>query len=1092
MLSTMQHRGPDADGLWVDPAGRCCLGHRRLSIIDTSDAGRQPMSGDAGRWIITFNGELYNFLELKPLLEAQGVRFRGRTDTEVLIEALAKWGAKALEQLDGMFAFAAFDTASGELLLARDPFGEKPLYYCELPGGGIAFASELHAIEALPGFDGEASLDAIAELLLFQYVGAPRTIYRGVKKLPPGHFLRCRAGQLEQPQSYFGFVPGTEGYDSRPLATVADEVEDILVRSLRRRMISDVPLGAFLSGGVDSSTVCALVRQKLNVPLSTFSIGFRDAADSEHQAARRFAELLGTTHHEQILDPSVGDFLLSIGSVLDEPNGDSSCLPTYLLAQFARKHVTVAISGDGGDELFCGYERYLMTLSEEAAAPSNWDAGKAYYSGRILISTEQDVASLMGDLPPGTRTRLEELRSQVRTTATPLHARMRATDVANYLPGAVLPKVDRMSMRHSLEVRTPFLSMELARLAARLPAEHLYQPNRGKVVLREIARRYLPSSLIEAPKRGFGLPMSRWARQELTRVAEVLLLGQESKLRTSFGAEAMDRFLATQRSRSGYDAYRLWAVATLESWCRHHPVKLPLMKRDHKVVSIARAHKVNPGGPLLGARLAPRVPPRLAFLLRLLVQRAHAQRKAHGNLAAFLWIARRIGFHSARLLTSPSRKARRKAAFAEVLRFVASRIDAVDSPSMANNLSPGARVVLVSHDLAPGGAQRQWCYLARGLKDRGYHVTFVVIEQPVGENAHYLRFLRSLGIEPLCLRGSALEDDGEAKLAELFDAAGVGSDAVLLAGLFRKLRPSVVFSALDTPNILAGCAGILTEVPRVVLSFRNYNPSRFSYMNHGWYRPMYQALCASRRVILSGNAPDANADYAAWLGLDPGRIEFIPNAISSEMFKQPSEVEVQLLRRQLALGEGTPVVLGVFRLSEEKQPELFIEVCERILRSLPDARIIHAGVGHEEGAIRRAVAMRGLEGRITFLGARTDVPVLMKIANVLLLTSALEGMPNAVMEAQFSGVPVVATRAGATAECVIDGQTGFLVNSGDAAALAERCLRILGDPSLARRMGEAGAHRTRALFSPEQMVERFIDLTNRQHVQDPISRQNAA
>src|SRR5260221_8036016 len=574
MLGTLQHRGPDDEGVWIDPRGRCLLGHRRLSIIDTSAAGRGPMAGADGRWIITFNGELYNFLELRPRLEAEGVNFRGRTDTEVLIAAIARWGTAAMERLDGQFAFAAFDTQSGELLLARDPFGEKPLYYCTLPGGGLAFASELQALETLPGFDAEASLDAIAELLLFQYIGAPRTIYRSVQKLPPGHWLRLRPGAAPEMRRYFEFDAAVEP-DSRPLRVLADEAEELLVRSLRRRMIADVPLGAFLSGGVDSSTACALVRHKLKLPLSTFTIGFRGAEDSEHEAARQFAAHLGTTHHEQILDPSAGDFLLNIGGVLDEPNADTSCLPTYLLSQFARRHVTVALSGDGGDELFCGYDRYLLTLAEADSAAPGRDTGKAYYGGRILISSEAQVAALLGAMPAGTQALVDGLREAVRSGNGPLHARIRNTDVANYMPGAVLAKVDRMSMRHSLEVRTPFLNVDLARFAARLPAEHLYKGNRGKVILREIARRYLPAALVEAPKRGFGLPTTLWGKEEQLRVAEVLLMGPESRLRAAFGHRSLDDLLARQRSLVGYEPYRLWAVAMLESWCRHHPVKLP-------------------------------------------------------------------------------------------------------------------------------------------------------------------------------------------------------------------------------------------------------------------------------------------------------------------------------------------------------------------------------------------------------------------------------------------------------------------------------------------------------------------------------------
>jgi len=328
MTRSIGHRGPDAEGLWADPAGRCVLGHRRLSIIDTSDAGQQPMHSRDGRWVITFNGEIYNFLELRPALEAAGVRLRGRTDTEVLLEGIALWGTDFLLRLDGMFAFAAFDTATGDLILARDPFGEKPLYFTELGNGAVAVASELQALERVPGFDFEVDTDAMAEVLSFQYIGAPRSIYASVRKLQPGHWMTIRRDGRVESRRYFDFSPGRGGYTDRPLADLADELEDILTRSIRRRLIADVPLGAFLSGGVDSSTVCALIRRKLDRPLMTFSIGFKDAPESEHLVARAFGDHLGTVHRDEILAPDSSNFLLEIGAILDEPNADSSCLPT--------------------------------------------------------------------------------------------------------------------------------------------------------------------------------------------------------------------------------------------------------------------------------------------------------------------------------------------------------------------------------------------------------------------------------------------------------------------------------------------------------------------------------------------------------------------------------------------------------------------------------------------------------------------------------------------------------------------------------------------------------------------------------------------
>lgn len=579
MLDSMKHRGPDAEGIWCDPDGRCELGHRRLSVIDTSDAGRQPMAGVDSPWVLSFNGEIYNYQDIKPLLEVAGRTFTGRTDTEVLLQGITHWGLEVFPRLDGMFALAAFNRESGELVLARDPFGEKPLYYLELPGGGLAFASELQALERLPGFDAEVSLDAMAELLMFQYIGAPRSIYRSAKKLSPGHWLVAKPGQPIQIGRYFEFNPTGTGSDKRSIADLADELEEILVRSIRRRMIADVPLGAFLSGGVDSSTVCALIRHKLGLPLKTFSIGFDAAVESEHHAAATFAKHLGTEHYCKVLTPQTSDFLLNIGKVLDEPNADSSCLPTFLLSEYARQQVTVAISGDGGDEMFAGYGRYFSTLEEEQVSLKNrgrgWNAGVAYYSDRILVTQQHQVAELFGAMPTGLNEHLAQLKHDVNSTYSPLHCRLRKSDVENYMPGAVLPKVDRMSMQHSLEVRTPFLNVELARFAEQLPQEALYNSGKGKLILREIAYRYLPRHMIDSPKRGFALPSSRWAKSELLRLASSSLGDDDSMLRALCGKVRIASFLHRQKSSLGFSMHQVWGVCMLESWLRSHRVKLP-------------------------------------------------------------------------------------------------------------------------------------------------------------------------------------------------------------------------------------------------------------------------------------------------------------------------------------------------------------------------------------------------------------------------------------------------------------------------------------------------------------------------------------
>ena len=428
-------------------------------------------------------------------------------------------------------------------------------------------------MEKVPGFDCAVNIDAVAEVLSMQYIGAPRTIYANVSKLPPGHVLFYGADSSFKIDTYFKFNPGFDVLRTWKLDSLVDELEDILLRSLRRRLVSDVPLGAFLSGGVDSSIVCAIIRKKLGHSLKTFSIGFKDAPESEDVVAGAFADHLDTKHHTLILDLEAAGFVTQIGAVLDEPNADSSCLPTYMLARFARQYVTVALSGDGGDEMFGGYGRYLETIEEDHhRAP--WRAGDAYYK-RMLVALEQDLEDLLGFVPDGFADHISDLRARVNSAQPTLLAAMRRSDVDHYLPGAVLPKVDRMSMQHSLEVRTPYLNVELARFSERLPDELLVHGGKGKLLLRELAYRFLPRELVDKPKQGFGLPMSDWARNSLLHATSQLLESEESRLANVLGRNRIDRFMCRQRSQGGFAPYRVWAVAMLESWLRHHPAKLP-------------------------------------------------------------------------------------------------------------------------------------------------------------------------------------------------------------------------------------------------------------------------------------------------------------------------------------------------------------------------------------------------------------------------------------------------------------------------------------------------------------------------------------
>jgi asparagine synthase (glutamine-hydrolysing) len=495
MAFVMKHRGPDVQRSKV--FGNIALGHARLAIIDLSDAGIQPMT--FGKWAITFGGEIYNYRDLRAHLETKGHAFTTQTDTEVLLHAWAEYGADCLPLLDGMFAFAIYNTESKELTLVRDRAGEKPLYYLERDGV-FAFASELRALADLS--ERQVSQEALALYALYRYVPAPRSIWSDVRKLPPGCIAVVDGRGVNVRRWWSWEVEPSHEVSAKGFMEVCDAVEQSLRSSVHRRLVSDVPLGAFLSGGIDSSLMAAFATTA-GTPLKTFSIGF-EGADSEHEQARAIARHLGTEHHEHVFGPSDFESVgRTIGDRMDEPNGDRSCVPTYLLAGFAKQFVTVALSGDGGDELFAGYGRYFNELDKHKPE----FRGMRYYTDLLPVYGPKNVAPMhntaVDDALYNANVLFESLPS--------LHA-LRALDFNRYLPGCVLPKMDRLSMQHSLEVRTPYLEPQLMDIARKLPAAYLMNGQMGKLVLREIAGRYLPRDVALAPKRGFGLPKGVFAQ----------------------------------------------------------------------------------------------------------------------------------------------------------------------------------------------------------------------------------------------------------------------------------------------------------------------------------------------------------------------------------------------------------------------------------------------------------------------------------------------------------------------------------------------------------------------------------------------------
>ncbi|MEY6432694.1 asparagine synthase (glutamine-hydrolyzing) [Thioalkalicoccus limnaeus] len=583
MRDTMTHRGPDDAGIWIDPAGGCGLAHRRLAIIDLSHEGRQPLGNRDATVQVTFNGEIYNYQTLRRGLERTGHRLRTRTDTEVLPYLFEDLDPAHLHELDGMFAFGLWHRERRRLLLARDPFGKKPLYYARGPGW-FAFASELTALTQVPGFTDAIDGEALEFYLLLQYVPAPHSIYEAARKLPPGCWMTVDlAGDrltVAEATRYTRFEPAEPARFGGP--STPERLEELRARvrdAVQKRLVSDVPLGAFLSGGVDSALVAAMVTRELDQPLATFSIGFEGADDSEHLYAREVARHLGTEHHEERLRPDTLHLVPEIAERLDEPNGDSSCLPTYLLCRYTRQHVTVALSGDGGDELFGGYGRYRDTL-REAGHPlrSLWPAVRnrrryrpadGYLSPRWLIFQPDEVAALTGGLSATVEGCVEGWRRDLNASRQPLLHRMRHLDAETYLPGAVLAKVDRMSMQVALEVRCPLLDRSVAELAAGLPAAALWRPPaETKRLLKALASRYLPAGWMNRPKMGFGLPSNSWSRDAMLGLARDLLAASDTRLATLVEPGRLRQLIAQQADPGRFSIYQLWPLLILELWLR--------------------------------------------------------------------------------------------------------------------------------------------------------------------------------------------------------------------------------------------------------------------------------------------------------------------------------------------------------------------------------------------------------------------------------------------------------------------------------------------------------------------------------------------
>jgi asparagine synthase (glutamine-hydrolysing) len=599
MCERMKHRGPDSEGLWTDES--IALGMRRLSIIDLH-TGEQPVYSEDRSIVVVMNGELYNFREVRADLEKRGHKFETQTDTEILPHLYEEYGDAMLEHINGMFAFALWDKRKKKLLIARDKFGEKPLYYGVFDGK-LIFASEPKVLLANPSVKAEINTDALRSYLSFDYVPAPNSIYKNIYKLPAAHLLILEKGEVKT-RRYWNLT-WQKSSTNLSLSDSANELRELLADAVRMRLVSDVPLGILLSGGVDSSTVAALATQFSTEKVKTFSIGFEEDSFDESKYARQVAKHLNTEHYEEKLSvEKAADLISEIGTWLDEPLSDGSLIPTLLLSRFVRKHVTVALGGDGGDEIFAGYPMYyahkvagvygkvprflrsgLIEPIVNNLPVSNRNMSFDYKAKRFVAASKYDLVtrhhSFFGSFSIDEQQNLLSREVLAATSndiykdakdllkicdATNEIEQMQFLDINYYMAEDILTKVDRASMAVSLEVRAPFLDPRVAQFAASIPLEYKLKGSKGKYILKKAVEPLLPKNILHRPKKGFGIPIAEWLKGRLNPLMHDLLAPDRLKNQGLFDEKFVQKLIKEHETNAASHHKQLWTLLVFQLW----------------------------------------------------------------------------------------------------------------------------------------------------------------------------------------------------------------------------------------------------------------------------------------------------------------------------------------------------------------------------------------------------------------------------------------------------------------------------------------------------------------------------------------------
>ena len=1005
MTNELRHRGPESEGFFNDDIAS--LGHRRLAIIDR-EHGAQPISNEDGSIWVIFNGEIFRHRSLRQDLEKRGHVFQTSSDTECIVHAYEEYGTDCVSRLDGMFAFAVYDRVKRELFLARDRLGKKPLVYAIL-GGAFHFASEIKALYRSPYWDPSLDLTTLEGYLSLGYFVAPSTPYRHVQKLEPAHWLRIRDGQVTT-RKYWD-IERFDDYEGDS-ATLREDVESAVRDSVRMRLESEVPLGAFLSGGIDSGLIVSFMAETLGAGIVTTSVGFEDTNHNELAAAELTARRYHTSHHSSVVEPRLEEVLDPIVHAFDEPFADSSAIPTYYVSAMARRHVTVALTGDGGDEAFGGYSsRYIPHALESVVRPhlassvrggSAWlgeqwprasavprllrwgtflenvgrDPAGAYYADLCFAKPRQTHA-LLG-LDAGRRLADSPVYDVVTTpyrqcsSKDPVQ-RAQFADLKIYLSNDVLVKVDRMSMLHSLEVRSPLLDHRVVELAFRIPRTQKLPLLRPKHILRQIARNRLPKQVVRLPKRGFSAPVGAWITGAYSDMFRSEVLAPSSMCSGLLDIEYVRQLFERHRRGQIDYSFLLWAIWLLERW---HMLGKETWRRE----------------------LRPAPMPEVILQPRLEAQA--------GDL----------------------------------------------SNGGSDTAGDGIRVAFVLHVMQVAGAE---VLVSEIIQRLGYRIRPVIFcLDSIGALGQHLR---RHGVEVVCLDRRPGVDFGVAQR---------------MATEIRRRRIDIVHAHQYTPFFYAAFARALCGgKPRLIFTEhgRHY-PDIVSTR-----RRLTNGLVLNRLVNeVTAVCAFSARSLSLQDGFTGRQIRVIENGI--DLARYSGEKDRITARRSVGLDPARRYVANIARFHPVKDQVTLLRAFAEIARQYQNVDLLLVGDGPLRSPLEQLAGSLAINGRVRFLGVRHDVPDILQAVDVFVLTSVSEAASITLLEAMASRVPVVVTAVGGNPEMVHHNVEGLLVPRGDPQATAIAIAQLLDDPEKAAAMGAAGMRRVHERYRLGSTIESYYNL----------------